>query len=97
MRLSGDPRTLPCAEHKCNSFERSAMYGAGGIRHRAQSHPCACLDRSLSRGRWRPPPAVSDSPLRYGSRARAKRTLSPGVHHSHALHMLHQASAVYLS
>ena len=30
--------------------------------------------------RWRPPPAVSDSPLRYGSRARAKRALSPEVH-----------------
>lgn len=29
--------------------------------------------------RWRPPPAVSDSPLRYGSRARAKRALSPEV------------------
>ena len=47
--------------------------------------------------RWRPPPAVSDSPLRYGSRARAKRALSPGVHTLHAFHMLHQASAVYLS
>ena len=29
--------------------------------------------------RWRPPPAVSDSPLRYGNRARAKRALSPEV------------------
>lgn len=31
--------------------------------------------------RWRPPPAVSDSPLRYGNRARAKRALSPEVCH----------------
>ena len=31
MRLLGDPRTLLCTEYKCNSFKRSALYGAGGI------------------------------------------------------------------